>query len=191
MISAKSRFQTQRLVIRRFTSDDWADIQDVAIDKESSEAGKYDHRWPTSEEGCKGMADYLSKNGCFWAVCLKHDKRIVGLLSFNDVGEDGRLDLGHVFHRDFARDDLDTEALGCVIDHAFSELDIPCIVCRNAADWTVQLTPLKTLGLKMKGLGKASLQQDENGNPIEFIGCEMEVTRDEWLRRTDGDQAET
>ena len=181
------RLETERLVIRRFTKADWAEIQKLAIDKESSEAGKYDHRWPTSEDGCKGMADYLSKNGCFWAVCPKNGERVIGLLSFNDIEGDGRLDLGHVFHRDFARDDLDTEALRCVIDHAFAVLDVQCIACRNAEDWAVQLAPLRKLGMKLRdrpeGARKSSLQKDEDGNPIEFWGCEMEITRGEWLRR--------
>ena len=184
------RLETERLVIRRFTQDDWAEVQKLAIDKESSEAAKYDYRWPTAEDGCKGAADYFATNGCFWAVCPKENDRIIGLLSFNNIEDDGRLDLGHLFHRDFARDDLDTEALRCIIDHAFAVLDVECIVCRNAVDWTVQLAPLKKLGLRMKGEGKASFREDEDGNPIEFMGCEMEITRDEWLQRGRTDEAE-
>jgi RimJ/RimL family protein N-acetyltransferase len=121
------------------------------------------------------------------AACPKDSNRIIGLLSFNNIEDDGRLDLGHLFHRDFAHDDLDTEALRCIIDHAFAVLDVECIVCRNALDWEVQLAPLRTLGLRMKGQGKGSFRQDEDGNPIEFVGCEMEITREEWLQRRSAD----
>jgi len=147
-------------------------------------------RSTTTEDGCKGAAGYFAKNGCFWAVCPKHDERTIGLLSLNNIEDDGRLDLGHPFHRDFARDDLGTEAIHCVIDHAFAVLDVDCIVCRNAVDWTAQLAPLTKLRLRMSGQGKASFPADEDGNPIEFMGCEMEITRDEWLQRARTDEQE-
>lgn len=183
MEQTDDRLETDRLVIRRFTKDDWAEIQKLAIDMGSSEAATYDHAWPTSEEGCRGAAEYLSKNGCYWAVCPKDSDRIIGLVSFNNIEDDGRLDFGHLFHRDFALNDLDTEAIACAVDHAFAVLDIDAIVCRNALDWTVQLAPLKSLGFWMKGQGKGSFRKDENGDPIEFRSCQMEMTRDVWLQR--------
>ena len=71
MENTADRLETERLVIRRFTRDEWADTQKLAIDMASSEAWKYDHGWPTEEDGCKGAADYPSRNGCFWSVRLK------------------------------------------------------------------------------------------------------------------------
>jgi len=180
-------FRTARLLIRRFAQDDWAEIQNLAVDKESSECGKYDHRWPTSEEGCKGMAGYLSERESYWAVCLKDGKSIIGLLSFS-VDENGCLGLGHVFHTDFVSADHDTEAIRCIMDHAFTDLDVQGVYCDNAEEWASQLAPLKKLGMKLKPrpkgpVKKISFQKDENGNPIEFVGCRMEITKEEWLRR--------
>ena len=185
----RESLETKRLVIRRFASDDWVELQKLAVNKESSEFGKYDHRWPTSEEGCKGMAGYFSKNEPYWAVCLKDGGRIIGLLALNDVDEHGDLDLGHVFHTDFVSDDHDTEALRCIMDYAFANLDIRSIYCNNAQEWTSQLAPLKKLGLKLKPrpkgpVNKSSFQKDENGNPIEFVGCRMAITKVEWLSRS-------
>jgi len=184
----KGSFRTARLVIRRFAQDDWAELQKLAIDKESSEHGKYDHRWPTSEEGCKGMAGYFSKSESYWAVCLKDGGHIIGLLALNDVNEHGALDLGHVFRTDFVSDDHDTEALRCIMDYAFANLDIRGIHCNNAEEWTSQLAPLKKLGMKLVPrppgpVKKSSFQKDEDGDPIEFAGCRMAITKGEWLRR--------
>jgi len=188
MKPTSSRLETERLVIRRFTEDDWAEIQKLAVNKESSEFGKYDHRWPTSEEGCKGMAGYLSKSESYWAVCLRDGGRIIGLLALNDIDEHGALDLGHIFHTDFVSGDHDTEALRCIMDYAFTSLDIQSIYCNNAEEWAVQLAPLKKLGLKLKprpegAAQKSSFQKDEDGKPIEFVGCRMVITKEEWLRR--------
>lgn len=183
-----SRLETERLVIRGFADDDWAEIQKLAIDKESSEGGKYDHRWPTSDEDCKGMAGYLAKRESYWAVCLKDGERIIGLLKASEADADGGVEIGHVFHTDFVGDDHDTEALRCIMDYAFTELGAQRIVCNNAEEWTVQLAPLRKLGLKMKERPegppkKIAFQKDEHGNPIEFVGCTMEITKEEWLRR--------
>ena len=75
-----------------------------------------------------------------------------------------------------------------IMDYAFASLGIQGIYCNNAEEWTSQLAPLKKLGLKLeprpKGpVKKSSFQKDENGNPIEFIGCRMAITKEEWLRR--------
>ena len=154
---------TERLIIRRFTLEDWAAIQELARDIDSHEAAKYDCPWPTSDEECKGMADYFSKRESSWAVCLKADKRLIGYISYNDIDDDKRLDLGHVFHSEFYGKDYDTEALRCMIEYAFTHLDIRSIYANNAEEWTVQLAPLKELGMKTIRRGT------------------MEITKEEWL----------
>jgi len=35
----------------------------------------------------------------------------------------------------------------------------------------------------MQGQGKDSSQKEGTGNAIESASCQMEITRDEWLRR--------
>ena len=42
--AAGDSLETKRLVIRKFTEDDWAGIQKLAVNKESSKGGKFDHR---------------------------------------------------------------------------------------------------------------------------------------------------
>ncbi len=42
----------------------------------------------------------------------------------------------------------------------------------------------------MVGQGKGSFGDDEDGNPIEFTGCQMEISRDEWLQRARTDEAD-
>jgi len=188
MSAAGGHLETRRLVLRRFTEDDWPEFQKLAVNKESSEGGKYDHRWPTDEEGCKDTAGYFSRNEKFWAVCRKDAGRIIGLLALSRADEPGASEVGHIFHTDFVSGDHDTEALRAIMEHAFTSPDTQRIICNNAEEWTVQLAPLKKLGLKLKPRPdgppkKISFQKDEEGNPIEFVGCTMEITREEWLRK--------
>ena len=184
MEGAPTRVETERLVIRAFVHEDWPAVLELAKDISSSDAAKYDHAWPTSEEGCKGAAGYFAKRkGSSWAVCLKADKKLIGYISFNDINEDKQLDFGHVFNRKLNRDDYDAEAIGRMMDHAFTHLDIESIDCKNAEEWTVQVAPLKKLGLTVIGRGKGSFHKNPDGTPIEFTGLRMGITKEEWQRR--------
>lgn len=182
-------FETDRLIIRRFVRGDWAGIQELGRDKESSETAAWDHRWPTSEEGCKEAADYFAKRDTSWAVCLKDGKRLIGLISFNGIDDDKRLDLGHLFHTKFNSQDYDTEALRRMMDHAFTRLGVQAIYGDNAEEWTAQLTPLKKLGMTLveppaeRRGKKSSFRKRPDGTPIEFVGCRLQITREEWRRR--------
>ena len=62
MTGADRRLDTERLVIRGFTQEDWPAIQELARDINSSDTAKYDMPWPIQEEVCKGMADYFAKS---------------------------------------------------------------------------------------------------------------------------------
>ena len=178
-------FETDRLIIRRFVHEDWAGVQELARDKESSEAAAWDHRWPTDEEGSKGATDFLASHN-YWAVCLKDSKRVIGLISFNGIDDQKRLDLGHLFHTKFNSQDYDTEALRCMMDYAFTHLGVQSIHGDNAEEWTVQLAPLKKLGMTLleppaESRGKkSSFRKNPDGTPIEFVGCRMQITREEW-----------
>ena len=48
------------------------------------------------------MAGLLSRDDRFWAVCLREDRKLIGLIAFNSIDKEKRLDLGHLFHREFA-----------------------------------------------------------------------------------------
>jgi len=183
-------FETERLVIRRFTADDWAGVQELAKDKESSSGRIYDHTWPTSEQGAKGMAGWLADRDTFHAACLADGGRIIGLVSFNNIDAKGRLDLAHMFHTEFREKGYDTEAIRCMVDLAFADPEVRTIVTHNAVDWRGQLTPLVALGFRETGRGRGSFAKDEEGKRIEFVGCSMEMTRHAWQRRAKCDPAE-
>ena len=41
--------ETTRLILRRFTSEDWQDLLEIACSKESSSYAYTDFPWPTDE----------------------------------------------------------------------------------------------------------------------------------------------
>jgi ribosomal-protein-alanine N-acetyltransferase len=160
--------ETERLVIRNFQLDDWKDIQALAINKETSEFARYDHTWPTSDDGCKDTAKYLAeKSDKFFAVCLKEDGQLIGLIAFNSIDETRTLDLGHLFHTDYLSGDIMFEALRRMVQYAFDELEIDRIGAHNVPEWIKQITPLKSIGF----------------TPIEGDPGHLGITKEEWDKR--------
>jgi len=189
MDATVDRFETERLVIRRFTTGDLVAIQVLAADKESSRFAKYDHPWPVSEEGCRQAARFFAEDGASWAVCLKSDGRLVGFIRFNRIHEGQELGLGHLFLSTVSSEDYATESIGRMVDHAFRDCGVQSIICHNPDEWTEQLAPLRNLGMVVRGRGRASLQEDAEGRPIEFLCCTMGLSRGEWMARTADDRA--
>lgn len=173
--------ETERLIIRNFKSDDWEKIQALAINKETSDGAKYDLTWPTSDDECRKMAEFLSATDFFWAVCLKEDGELIGLIAFNRIDENRTLDIGHVFHTDYMSQlDITTEALRRMVQYAFDELEIDSITTHNAADWKGQIEPLRRLGMRKTGEVMGPSPANTDGTPTEIKVCTFGITREEW-----------
>ncbi len=176
--------ETERLIIRNFKSDDWKAIQALAINKETSDGAKYDLTWPTSDDECKKMAEFLSGTDFFWAVCLKEDGELIGLIAFNRIDENRTLDIGHVFHTDYmSQVDITTEALRRMVQYAFDDLEIDSITTHNAADWKGQIEPLRRLGMRKTGEVMGPSPANTDGTPTEIKVCTFGITREEWDKR--------
>ena len=139
--------ETARLVIRSFAVDDWPALQVLALDKETHHRDPADPSWPTSEQGCKDFAAYLTDHADgFFAVCERTGRRMIGLLAFNHISADKQLELGYQIHSSCQNNDIDREALHGMIDFVFKNRDISSIQSKTAPLWREQWLPLKSLG---------------------------------------------
>ncbi|UCC17479.1 MAG: GNAT family N-acetyltransferase [Dehalococcoidales bacterium] len=173
--------ETERLFIRNFRPADWKQIQALAIDKETSEGAKYDLSWPTSDDESLKMAEFLSGTDFFWAVYLKENEKLTGLIAFNSIDENRTLDLGHVFHTDYILEqDIMTEALRRMVQYAFDELEIDRITTHNAADWKGQIEPLYRLGMKKTGEWTGPSPANTDKSPIKIKVLDLGITRGDW-----------
>lgn len=162
-------FETKRLVIRRFTPEDWSDLQELGKDWSKSPAPEWD-KWPISDEASKGSVNYMSTTDKYFAVCLRDTNNVIGLLALNDQTDEERakkqLDLGHVIHSRYQDKDHDREALEAMIDYVFKSKGMLSIVTHNPSDFPEQLAPLKSLGFKPR--------KDKG---------ELGITKEEWVQR--------
>ena len=174
--------ETDRLIIRRFTTEDAEAVLALSLDRMNSSMKNFDHGWPTDLEGCKGAADYFASNDTSYAVCLKPSMKLIGYISYNSVTDDGIVDLGHVWHTVYQDNSLDTEALSLMTQYAFEKLGASGVSAGNPLDCEEQIAPLKSIGMEIVEIReKASFVSDENGIPIEFTGCKMLITKEKWV----------
>ena len=174
--------ETDRLIIRRFTADDVEAVLALSLNRMNSSMKNYDEQWPTDLEGCKGAAAYFSSEDKYFAACLKPSMELIGFIAYNSVTDDGVLDLGHVWHTAYQDNSLDTEALSLMTQYAFEKLGVNGVSAGNPLDCEEQIAPLKAIGMEVVEIReKASFVKDENGNPIEFTGCKMLITREQWM----------
>lgn len=176
------RIETERLIIRKFTSDDWKDLLEIAISNEKSPFADCDHAWPIDEAGIKGAVEYFSKEHQFWAVEVKYLHKVVCFINFNFMDDEQTLDIGHIIHTDYFGHDYDYEALKALYNYGFLQLGAEKI----QAGWALQdkdkLTPLLTLGMKITEIGPADkFRPDPDGKISQFEGCKLIVTKEEWL----------
>lgn len=51
------KIDTEKLTIKNFTVGDWRVLQEMVVQKESSEYAIYDHEWPTAEEEIRRITE--------------------------------------------------------------------------------------------------------------------------------------
>ena len=156
--------KTERTIIRALTEEDWPDLHGLAIDWSKAPGPEFD-KWPTSEDGAKGLARHFAELDNFKALCLRDEKKVIGMLGLNGLDSEGRFDLGHVILSEYQNNDVDKEALNAMVDYVFEKKDVETIVTNNASDHAEQLAPLKSLGFRI-------VDQDNPGALI--------LTKPEW-----------
>jgi RimJ/RimL family protein N-acetyltransferase len=156
--------KTQRLILRAFTPDDRSDVRELSEDWSKAPGPAFD-KWPTGEEGAKGMTDLFVKDPKYFAVCLTEVKKVIGLIALNDVDTNKQLDLGHVILSRYQDNDVDREALQAMVDHVFKTWDVRSIVTRNEPTHSKQLAPLRKLGFR-------NVNKEQQG--------ELVLTKAEW-----------
>ncbi|MHA2280671.1 MAG: GNAT family N-acetyltransferase [Promethearchaeota archaeon] len=171
--------ETEQLIIRNFTSSDWKDLFEIGVNYEKSEYAKYDHGpWPDSPEIYKGIVESWSKNDDFLAVVLKRNHNLIGFISL--PRKSMRIfDFGFVFHPDYHGSGYATEGCKVVVKHIFEVLKADQINTGTAKENTPSCNLLKLLGFTPIKEDIISFRKDERGKPIEFVGIDFTLSREE------------
>ncbi|MHA2181294.1 MAG: GNAT family N-acetyltransferase [Promethearchaeota archaeon] len=176
------KIELERIVIRKFTLNDWEDLSEVGLKYETSKYAKYDHGpWPDSPDVYKGIVESWSKSDDFLAVILKVTNKLIGFISLPRRGN-AEFDFGFVFHPDFHGSGYATEGCEAVLKYIFEVFQADRISTGTAKENTPSCELLKRLGFIQVREAITSLRKDEKGNPIEFSALDFTLSREEWVK---------
>lgn len=138
---------TERMVIRDFTIDDAADLQEIFGDAETmiNCEPAYDF-----EKTAKFLREFcIGRNGALAAV-LKENRKMIGYILFNEVEPRVR-EIGWIFNRQYWRQGYAYEACRAVMDNGFSEGNA-CKIFAEAIDQVKSVGLMQKLGMRLEGI---------------------------------------
>lgn len=157
------KLDTDRLIIKNFDSDDWQDLQELAVQYQASEWAKYEDPWPTATEKVKGMAKFFASGDDFLAVSLKETGKLIGLIAIEQRKElEERVhNLGYVFHPGYYGQGYATEGCQAVMVYLFKQVGITAILTGTRLENLPSVRLLEKLGLHPIGQGEFRISKDE------------------------------
>lgn len=175
--------ETDRLILRKFKSDDWKDLYEYLS---LEDVVKYEPYEVFTEEACKEEAVCRSQNDSFWAVCLKENNKLIGNLYFQqeDPKEFLTWEMGYVFNSNYSGKGYATEACKRVMKYAFEELGTHRIIANcnpeNSASWKL----LERLTMRREGHFKqpAFFSKTQDGKPIWHDAYQYAILAEEWFQ---------
>jgi ribosomal-protein-alanine N-acetyltransferase len=118
--------ETERLLLRRLTLEDAPEMFSM---RSNAEAMKYICRpVQTTIEEAKTQILKINEmvnfnDGIGWAVCFKHQKALIGTVSFHHIQKEHyRAEIGYMLQPDHWQKGIISEAVKAIIDYGFNEL---------------------------------------------------------------------
>lgn len=159
--------ETERLILRKFTYDDWKELYKYLSQETVVKYEPYD---VFTEDECKQEAINRSKQEAFWAVCLKENNKLIGNIYFQqqDPKEFLTWEIGYVFNPTYYGKGYATESCRRILDYGFLELKAHRIIAmcnpENTASWKL----LERLNMRREGHLRKNIffKYNEKGMPI-------------------------
>jgi len=171
--------ETQRLMVRRFTSEDWKDLYEYLSDPK---VVLYEPYEVFTEDGCKSEAIRRSKDDSFWAVCLKENKKLIGNIYLSKQDFD-TWELGYVFNSNYQENGYATESTRAVVNYAIKQCNAWRIIAKCNPDNEKSWRLLERLNMRREGHLKQNIyfMTDDNDLPIWQDTYEYGILSSEWI----------
>jgi RimJ/RimL family protein N-acetyltransferase len=175
--------ETERLILRRFSNEDWKDLYEYLSQEQVVQYEPYNI---FSEEECREEAEKRAEQECFWAVCLKENGKLIGNLYFSQQEPKEYLtwEIGYVFNPLYSGKGYATESCKKILEYGFEQLHTRRVVgmCNpvNISSWKL----LERLKMRREGhlIKNIYFKFNEQGEPIWNDTYEYAILRDEWLK---------
>lgn len=141
--------ETPRLLLRRFTMEDFSALWDILGDPETMEH-MASYTWEEAREFLRTFCVERTPPGACAAV-LRESGRLIGYLLCNQIDEPGIYELGWIFNRQFWRQGYAFEAVSALMDDLFRKQGAHKVVAETE-DVGRSLPLMEKLGLHREGV---------------------------------------
>ena len=166
--------ETARMIIRDFTPEDAADLQEIFGDEEAMKNCEPAYDFEKTKEFLTSFC--IGRNGAVAAV-HKESGKMMGYILFNELDE-GVYEMGWIYNRNYWRQGYAYESCKAVIDYAFAELKA-LKVFAEAIDAVKSVGLMQKLRMQLEGIQR-SQTKDLRGNwaDLYFYG----LLEDDWRK---------
>ncbi len=152
------QIETERLVIRHFTSDDVHDLYDILGDAETMKKCEPAYDVEKTKDFLHSFC--IGRNGAVAAV-HKQSQKVIGYILFNEI-DPSVYEIGWFFNRNYWRQGYAYEACKAVIDYAFRELNVHKVFAETI-DSIKSVGLMQKLGMKLERTQRSQIK-DNDGN---------------------------
>ncbi|HZW50150.1 MAG TPA: GNAT family N-acetyltransferase [Bacillota bacterium] len=179
------QLRTTRLIIRSFLEADVPALQQLAVDKEASPMAIYDQAFPTDEPAILEITKWFASGDQFYAVCLIDSLELIGFVTLNHQQKTTERNLGYCLHSKLHGHGYATEMCGAILYYAFNLLDVERLVAGTGNVNIASVKLLERLGFTKIGESVIAFRKNEAGEPLEFIGGEYVLSKEDYQRKED------
>ena len=166
--------ETERLILREYTSEDFNDLYEILSDRETMEH----YPKPYDEKGVRGwirwnIENYAKYGFGLWAVVLKETGKMIGDCGITIQNIDGDLlpEIGYHIHKNYWRNGFGSEAARAVRDWAFENTEYDRLYSYMKYTNIGSYSTASAIGMK-----KVKEYPDE----IDTVTYVYAITREEW-----------
>ena len=153
---AMPALETDRLILRRITLHDAADIYAYSADEEVARHVLWSAQRSIAEarDYCRWMTRrYRADEPSSWGIALKRTGRVVGTIGYMAYNEENAtVEVGYSLARGLWNKGYTTEALARVIDYTFDSMDINRIEAQHELDNPASGRVMEKCGMRREGV---------------------------------------
>ena len=174
--------ETERLILRNFTSEDWRDLAELAMRYEQTDLAKYDEGpRPEELEEYKNIVLDMAKGDDFVAVVLKASRKLIGLV-FKGQKQDEYYEFGFNFNTNYQGRGFALESCERVLEFIFQILKAEKVSAGTAKLNKKSVKLMERLGFLPIRDKIIAFRKDAAGNPIEFEAIDFLLTKEDWYK---------